>query len=500
MKHRSLRKNLTVVALAAVVIGVLIFVLLLFSARTFHVYMKESPDGYAGVTAEMKDPAVVEMVSADKKGKNWVVTFRALQPGGTEVDVAFSHKGEAYGDLKDYYHTFLYVTKVGTILETGNKDFNGFHILCGGLSAFFLFVGIYLFLQYRRRKKTDFFSYDTVLNLGLSMFFLLHGVLFLGLLLLCVIHPDEAIGRVLFLALEYAMTVIVLILLPAVLALAAALAISNVWLIRHEGARKTNLLALLLACLLVGGVGVCIIMGFVNTQLLAFDPASVPVSCARTAVSVLFVYFAAMLVATQYCCVIAARRKPALSQDYVLILGCAIKKDGTLYPLIKGRADRAIAFYRAQKEASGTAPVLVPSGGQGGDEVIAEGEAVRRYLLAQGIPETDILAETASANTLENMKCSKALIDARQKDANVIFSTTNYHVFRSGVLARDAGLKADGIASRTKWYFWPNAQIREFVGLLVRGWKLHALLLFLMLAFSLVFSNLGTIIDRLISM
>ena len=99
--------------------------------------------------------------------------------------------------------------------------------------------------------------------------------------------------------------------------------------------------------------------------------------------------------------------------------------------------------------------------------MIAEGEAVRRYLLSEGIPETDILAETASKNTLENMRCSKALIEAQKQDPSVIFSTTNYHVFRSGILAHDAGLKADGIASKTKWYFWPNAQIREFVGLLV---------------------------------
>ena len=500
MKRRSFRQNLAVVALAAVVIGALTFVLLLFSARTFNVYMKESADGYLDATAEIKDPAVVEMVSADKKGENWVVTFRALQPGETEVDVAFSHSGEAYGDLKDYYHTFLYVTRVGTILEPGNMDFHGFHILCGGLSVFFLFVGVYLFLQYRRCRKTDFFTYDTVLNLGLSLFFLLHGVLFVGLLLFCVVYPDEAVGRLLFLALEYAMTVIVLALLPALLVLAAALTISNFWLIRHEGARKTNLLALLLACLLVGGVGVCVILGFVNTQLFAFDPASVPVSCARTAIAVLFVYFAAMLVATQYCCVIAARRKPALTQDYVLILGCAIRPDGTLYPLLRGRADNAIAFYRRQKETGAAAPVLVPSGGQGGDEVIAEGEAVRRYLLSEGIPATDILAETASENTLGNMRCCKVLIEAQKQDANVIFSTTNYHVFRSGILAHDAGLKADGIASKTKWYFWPNAQIREFVGLLVRGRKLHAVLLLLMLAFSLVFSNLGLIIDRLISM
>ena len=192
---------------------------------------------------------------------------------------------------------------------------------------------------------------------------------------------------------------------------------------------------------------------------------------------------------------IASFRRPPLEQDYILILGCAIRKDGTLYPLIKGRADRAILFYQKQKEAIGRAPVLLPSGGQGGDECMAEAEAVRRYLLEQGIPTSDILAETQSANTLQNMQFSKALIDEQKPDAHVLFSTTNYHVFRSGILANDAGLHADGIASKTKWYFWPNAQIREFVGLLVRSWKLHAVLLAALLAFSVLLSNLGNIIS-----
>ncbi|MGN0470664.1 MAG: YdcF family protein, partial [Acutalibacteraceae bacterium] len=67
--------------------------------------------------------------------------------------------------------------------------------------------------------------------------------------------------------------------------------------------------------------------------------------------------------------------------------------------------------------------------------------------------------------TLENMKFSKEIID--DVNAKVLFSTTNYHVFRSGIFASQAGLEAEGTGSKTKWYFWPNAFIREFVGLIV---------------------------------
>ena len=102
---------------------------------------------------------------------------------------------------------------------------------------------------------------------------------------------------------------------------------------------------------------------------------------------------------------------------------------------------------------------------------------MERYLLSKGIPAECILPEMQSKTTLENIQFSKKLIDAQKEDAKIVFSTTNYHVFRGGMLASKAGVKADGIGSRTKWYFWPNAFVREFIGLLYSA-KKSVLLLF----------------------
>ena len=72
----------------------------------------------------------------------------------------------------------------------------------------------------------------------------------------------------------------------------------------------------------------------------------------------------------------------------------------------------------------------------------------------------------------------------------VAFSTTNFHVFRSGILAADTGMNADGMGAPTKWYFWPNALIREFIGLLAREWKLHLILLVVIVVSALISGNL----------
>ena len=46
-----------------------------------------------------------------------------------------------------------------------------------------------------------------------------------------------------------------------------------------------------------------------------------------------------------------------------------------------------------------------------------------------------------------------------------------------------AGLSAEGLGSRTKWWFWPNAFMRETAGLMQKRWKQELLFLFLLIVF-----------------
>ena len=106
-----------------------------------------------------------------------------------------------------------------------------------------------------------------------------------------------------------------------------------------------------------------------------------------------FACFECVLVGAIVCGIQAARHVPAPDADYILILGCKFRRDGTLTPLLRGRVDRAVAFWKRQRELTGKEAVLMPSGGQGADEPIAEAEAMRRYIAAQGIPGRSVLLE-----------------------------------------------------------------------------------------------------------
>ena len=124
-----------------------------------------------------------------------------------------------------------------------------------------------------------------------------------------------------------------------------------------------------------------------------------------------------------------------------MILGCQIGRDGKPLPLLRGRIDRALAFYHKQLEQTGKQACFIPSGGKGKDEVISEAECMKNYLVAQGIDESLIYPEAQSATTLQNMIFSKKIANAHKGNANVLFSTTNYHIFRSGMFVAKAGMK-----------------------------------------------------------
>ena len=150
--------------------------------------------------------------------------------------------------------------------------------------------------------------------------------------------------------------------------------------------------------------------------------------------------------------------------DYVVVLGAGLIGD-KVTPLLASRIDKGIAIYQKQPGCK-----LIMSGGQGPDEIIAEGQAMANYVLEKGVPAEDILIENQSTNTEENLKFSYALMKPGSRFALV---TNYYHVFRALLLARKLKIKCIGYGARTKFYFSLNAFIREFVGYVVMSRKAH---------------------------
>ena len=332
------------------------------------------------------------------------------------------------------------------------------------LTVCFILSDWLLWRAFRKQVRVNLYSYNTIFYFGFALFILSLAATCLTITVRGYRNPQSFREEQMIFTLLHSAKNYMLLTAPFLLLFSGSLFLSNVMLIRHEGFRLVNVLGILLAVLLVTGQ---VLIDFLDYRTAVYGGQTVWENLAVNLPAAFYLYFECMMIGAGVADVIAAKAQADRDSEFLIVLGCGLKKDGSPTPLLKGRLDLALQFREQQlKDGRGEEPWFVASGGQGADEVQAEAESMRAYLLENGVPPERILTEDRSVNTSENMAFSKEKIDAVKRDGKAAFFTTNYHVFRAGLKARQAGLKAVGMGAPTKWYFWPNAAVREYVGLL----------------------------------
>lgn len=148
--------------------------------------------------------------------------------------------------------------------------------------------------------------------------------------------------------------------------------------------------------------------------------------------------------------------------DLIMVLGAGIFTE-EVTPMLAERLNCAIKVYESQKHS----PYMLVSGGQGPDEPITEALAMKRYLIAKGVPEKRILMEEQSTNTYTNFQYSKPIIEEHfGRRAQFLCVTSQFHILRSLRLANKVGLEFYGLGSHTPYHFFSIALIKDFLGLM----------------------------------
>ncbi len=128
--------------------------------------------------------------------------------------------------------------------------------------------------------------------------------------------------------------------------------------------------------------------------------------------------------------------------DVIMVMGAA-QYDGRPSPQLAARLDHALLLFN-----EGRAPVIAVTGGKRPGDRYTEAEASRRYLVARGVDEGAILAETSGASTWQSVSnLSPVLLDEGVRSVLVV--TDRYHVQRTVLSVREAGFRAEGSATRT---------------------------------------------------
>jgi uncharacterized SAM-binding protein YcdF (DUF218 family) len=116
-------------------------------------------------------------------------------------------------------------------------------------------------------------------------------------------------------------------------------------------------------------------------------------------------------------------RDEARKADCIVVFGAA-EYSGHPSPVLRARLDHAYDLFQR-----GLAPIVIATGGNGGDPRFSEGGVGRAYLMGRGIPERDIIAETQADDTDESVERVAVIMRANRMHTCIAVSD-GYHIFR----------------------------------------------------------------------
>lgn len=139
-----------------------------------------------------------------------------------------------------------------------------------------------------------------------------------------------------------------------------------------------------------------------------------------------------------------------------LVLGAAVRADGTASPTLTLRVGHAVDLYRA-----GRVTAICMSGGQG-HRGPPEAHVARDLAIAMGVPEAAILTEDLSRNTCENIALARPMIASP-----AILVSNRWHLPRAWLIARLIGwpVRVSGPKGTVPWPRTILAILREIAAI-----------------------------------
>lgn len=152
---------------------------------------------------------------------------------------------------------------------------------------------------------------------------------------------------------------------------------------------------------------------------------------------------------------------PGEDVDYLLVLGAKVRVTGPSLSL-QNRIDEAYDYLIAHPDT-----IAILSGGQGTDEPVTEAACMYDRLVTKGINPKRLWKEDKATSTWENLKFTLDLVEEKTgtRPAKLGVVSSEYHLFRASLFAREHGVEFVGIpAETTKISLKINYFLREVAG------------------------------------
>lgn len=142
--------------------------------------------------------------------------------------------------------------------------------------------------------------------------------------------------------------------------------------------------------------------------------------------------------------------------DYAILLG-AMLEDGKPTPQLESRMELALNWQKTDEDT-----ILFVSGGEPQGQGITEAQVMYDWLSEHGADMSRIVMEDKAADTLQNLRFSKALAEEMGLETDtVLLLTSEYHQTRAAFLASKLGQNALHLSCKTPFMKHLDASFRE---------------------------------------
>lgn len=126
--------------------------------------------------------------------------------------------------------------------------------------------------------------------------------------------------------------------------------------------------------------------------------------------------------------------------EVLIVLGTTV--NGTEpSPMLRQRLDAALEYLNTYPDAR-----CIVTGGKGDENNLSEAQCMFNYLTAAGIAPDRVQMEDRATSTVENLKYVRSMLDSNEVD----ILSSHFHLYRSGLIAKDAGFSASLIPAKTQ--------------------------------------------------
>ncbi len=156
---------------------------------------------------------------------------------------------------------------------------------------------------------------------------------------------------------------------------------------------------------------------------------------------------------------------PSGTYECIMVLGAAVRPDGTPSPMLQERLDKGIELYFA-----GVAPKIIMSGDNQSDrETYNEVENMRRYAIAQGVPSEDIFCDHAGICTYDSAYRLYHVFSVQR----AVVVSQEYHLYRALYDCGNFGIDVAGVpADREEYPVKLVYRLREAAARVSDMWKI----------------------------